>query len=117
MLITNGTHTMRNILLALAAFGVISLSTSVIADEGAAQSVLQDTAEAVAPVIEPQPLSASDEAAPIAEAAIETKKVVHTHTHTRTRYRQPAKKQNAFQRLLELEKRKNAWLRRTFLGL
>ena len=103
---------MRNILLALAAIGFISLSTSVIADEGAAQSVLQDTAEAIAPVAQPEALPAGEQVASASDATAAPEQVAHTHNH----YRRPAKKQNVLQRLVELEKRKNAWLRRTFFG-
>ena len=101
---------MRNILLALAAIGFISLSTSVIADEGAGQSVLQETAEAIAPVAQPEALPAGEQVASASDATA-PKKVARTHN-----YRRPAKQQNVLQRLIELEKRKNAWLRRTFFG-
>ncbi len=114
MSITNGTHTMRNMLLALAALGVVTLSTAVIADDGTAPSVLQQTAEVVAPVAQPEPMSANDEVATI-EDATEIVEPAKAHHH-RHHYRRPAKQQNVFQRLMEIEKRKNAWLKRTFFG-
>lgn len=41
---------------------------------------------------------------------------VHTH-HAPVRHYRPKKKQNVFQKMMELERRKNAWLKKTFLGM
>lgn len=96
---------MRNILLAFAALAVVTLSSVVMADDQAATSVLQDSvqAAAVAPVAEN---------AAVTEEAVVAKKA---NTHRR-HYRRPQKNQNVFQRLMDLERKKNAWLMRTFFG-
>ncbi|MEO1616536.1 MAG: hypothetical protein AAFV88_11840 [Planctomycetota bacterium] len=43
---------------------------------------------------------------------------VHQHGHMQSgaRYYRVKKKQNVFQKLMEMERKKNAWLKRTFLG-
>ena len=98
---------MRNMLLALAALGVVSFATTVIADDVAAPSVLE-AAEVIAPVAQPQPIAHD------AVVAAEPAAVQHQHVH---HYRKaPKKKMGPLARLWELEKRKNAWLKKTFLG-
>ena len=42
--------------------------------------------------------------------------VVQQHHHSMHHHHHPPKKQNMFDKLMELERKKNAWLKRTFLG-
>lgn len=98
-------------LLALAALGVVAFATTVVvADDGAAASVLE-AADVVAPVAQP-------EAAVVPEPVADQAAAAPQPVKRTVRYRRPAPKpMGPLARLWELEKRKNAWLKKTFLGI
>lgn len=136
---------MKNILTAFAALGAIAISSSLFAQaptpidgqtivDGAVQAVesVQADAAVPAPVADPvhdyggtvmhdagqpMPETVYQEGTIQGEQAMMGQPVVHQHQPVHYHYRQPAKKkQNVFGRLLELERKKNAWLKKTFLG-
>ena len=137
---------MRNILTAFAALGAIAISSSLFAQapipmdghmtvDGAVQAVegMHDHSVMAAPaapshvhdgtmqsVGQPMPQAMYQEGTIQGEQAMMGQPVVHQHQHqyqpTQYHYRQPAKQQTVIGKLIELERRKNAWLKRTFLG-
>lgn len=136
-----GTPTMRNLILALAAVGVLTVSSSVMA-QSPDQSIVDSAGQAIvdggvqsdvvmpAPMVDHQPMDQSIVAQPIdqnvmtqgqsamvAQPMEAQPMVVHQHQPAHYHvYRRPAKKQTVFGKMLELERKKNAWLKRTFLG-
>jgi hypothetical protein len=140
-----GTHTMRNMILALAAVGVLTVSSSVTAqspDQSIVDSAGQTIVEGVqsdvamhAPMVDHQPMDQSAVAQPIdhqvmtqgqdamvaqpmvAQPMASQPMVVHQHQPVHYHaHRRPAKQKNVFGKLMDLERRKNAWLKKTFLG-
>jgi len=131
---------MRNLFLALAAVGVLTVSSSAFAatpDQSIVDSAGQAVVEGVqsnvampAPMVDhqmdhsmvgqsmpaqpiaAQPMISHDHSGMVAQPMI-----VHQHQPAHVHYhRAPAKKQNVFSKLLEMERKKNAWLKKTFLG-
>ncbi len=126
---------MRNMLIAYAALGLLAVATSVNAQSP--QHVMSDAAATVvqgvqaeaavaAPMMDSgtvlhqpmhQPMHQQYEVVQGQNTAIAEPYVVQQHQPVQHYHaRQPAKKQNVFQKLMELERKKNAWLRKTFLG-
>ncbi|QDT13869.1 hypothetical protein [Planctomycetes bacterium K23_9] len=131
---------MRNLILALAAVGILTVSSSVMAQspehsivDSATQPIVDGVQSDVAmpaPVADhqvmEQPMVAQPidqqvmtqgEHAMVAQPMAAQPMVVHQHQPAHVHYhRRPAKKQNVFGKLLEMERKKNAWLKKTFLG-
>ena len=136
---------MKNILTAFAALGALAISSSLFAQapapldgqmivDGAVQAVESVQADAAIPapvadhahdyggtVIQdagqPMPQTVYQEGTIQGEQVMMGQPMVHQHQPVHYHYRQPAKKQNVFSKLMELERKKNAWLKKTFLGL
>lgn len=128
---------MRNLLLAMMALAVCFSANTVSAAPH--DDVIQDAAKIVEQSVPAPPEMEAPEAiaAPPQQAQTESTgasivathdvqpQVVHQYKAPQQpavqyqyhQYRRPApKKQNVFQKLMELERRKNAWLRKTFLN-
>ncbi|NNE00114.1 MAG: hypothetical protein HKN47_22570 [Pirellulaceae bacterium] len=125
---------MRNMLFALAAFGVLTVTSwvnaespvSVLVDDvPAAGEGVQVDAQMPAPVADPQPMADQPLEQPVHQdsaiqgehAPVAQSPSAHVHQHACCcQHRRPAKPQNVFTKLIELERKKNAWLRKTFLN-
>lgn len=128
---------MRNMLLALAALAVLTVSSSVSADDQT--SILQDGIEAAAPAAPAQPIVDAQpqaenhvyaDAQSTPESYAEPQTMVHEGQQPAAVQYESApapvyyhhhhhvvkKKQTVLGKLIELERKKNAWLRRTFFG-
>lgn len=120
---------MRNMLFAMTAFAVCCICTTVNAATPA-DGVIQDAAQAVVESVPAAPASVPAQPAPMQSAsegiiteaaapvAMQHQVVQQVQQPQRYHYhRHPApKKKNVLQKLIELERRKNAWLKKTFLN-
>ena len=125
---------MRNMLLAMMALAVCCVQVEAATP---ADATIHDAAQAVQNVVAPAvpaqpvqmqqvqsadvqvvetPTTAAPAVSTAAPVVVENQVVAQPQQYYYHQYRPQPKKQNVFQKLLELERRKNAWLRKTFLN-
>ena len=121
---------MRNMLIVFAALATVIFASNVMAaspNSNEAPSVLVESASDMSSVNATQPAKSAHTMVntqmeqPVVmsgQAVVSQPQAVHYHQgHQHTYHRHaPRKKQNFFDKLMDLERRKNAWLKRTFLG-
>ncbi len=126
---------MRNLLIALAAVGTLTVSSLACAqspDQYAVYSPDQVIVEGVqsdvampTPMDDHQVVENATDAQPIEyrettqdqSVMVDQPMMVQQHQPARVRYRsRSTQNQSVFSKLMEMERKKNAWLKRTFLG-
>ncbi|MGB7346303.1 MAG: hypothetical protein WBD20_18945 [Pirellulaceae bacterium] len=126
---------MRNLLFALAVVGVLTVSSSAFAQspdqniiDSSGQTIIEGVQSDVAmpaPMVDHQQMDHAMVAESIDQqgvtqgesAMVAQPMVVHQHQPAHVHYhRRPVQKQKPLAKLLELERKKNAWLKRTFFG-
>ena len=120
---------MRNMIIAIATLAALifvgnAMAAAPISHE--TPSVLVESASDVPSAIAAQPVADKQtmvnnqmEAPIVYDGPIvqsEPQPIQYHQGHHHVYHRAPAKKQNAFEKLMELERKKNAWLKKTFLG-